>query len=178
MQHKDYQSSEKSRLITEIQKDCADDCMETRETGSRWSVIYTLGAITCLLIALNSVILAVGTYNYQSRLIGGCCGILLGCLNIAAIVTIGVFRFNLIGQLAAISLVGSKYGGPITQSASHATMINSSLSTERTFHSDSEFIMTLWIIQMSLCCCHCCFSCFTNKPPNANAMAANMSVPP
>ena len=79
-------------------------------------------------------------------MLGGCCGCLLGCTNIAAIVVTGVFRFNTMGQLAAISTVGTKYDGPFVIESEHATQIVSNLSNERTYESDGKLIMALWII--------------------------------
>jgi len=87
---------------------CDGDCFKQ---GSRWSIIYTFCGITLILIAVNSLLLAFGAWNFHSRMIGGCCGFCLACVNFAAIIVTGVFRFNTMGKWSAISLVGSKYSG-------------------------------------------------------------------
>ena len=77
--------------------------------GCRWSTIYILCGLTMLLIAVNAVVQLVGTVNYYARAISSCCASCLTCLNIAAIITTAVFRFNTIGKWAALSLTPSKY---------------------------------------------------------------------
>ena len=69
------------------------------------------------------------------------------------------------GQLAAISTVGTKYDGPFVIESEHATQIVSNLSNERTYESDGKLIMALWIIQMFFCCCQCCFGSYAAKSP-------------
>ena len=77
--------------------------------GCRWSTIYIFCGITMLLIACNAVLQLLGTWNYHARAVSSCCASLLTCLNIAAIVTTAVFRFNTVGKWAALSLTASKY---------------------------------------------------------------------
>ena len=77
--------------------------------GCRWGIVYEFAAITCLLLALNAIILTLGVWFFKARMAGLCLGTLLGCLNLASLVTTGVFRFNTMGKLAALSLTPSKY---------------------------------------------------------------------
>ena len=77
--------------------------------GCRWSTIYILCGITMLLIACNAGLQLLGTWNYHARAVSSCCASLLTCLNIAAIVTTAVFRFNTVGKWAALSLTASKF---------------------------------------------------------------------
>ena len=80
----------------------------------------------------------------MSRIIGSCCSVLLCCSNIAAIVLTGVFRYNLMGKYAALSLVGANYSGqPFDFSTK--TMIVSQLDDSRTFYDDGMLIQWLWI---------------------------------
>jgi hypothetical protein len=64
-----------------------------------------------VLVAANSLLLAFGTWSLYSRMIGTFCGCCLSCVNIAAIIVTGIFRFNTMGKWAAISTAGSKYSG-------------------------------------------------------------------
>lgn len=79
------------------------------QTGVRWTIIYKFGSYMLFMLALNSFVHAIGTYSLKARSISICCTCPLGCLNIAAIVTIAVFRFNTMGKLASLSLVKSSY---------------------------------------------------------------------
>ena len=54
-------------------------------------------------------------------MIGGCCSVLLCCTNIGAIVTAGVFRYNIMGKWSALSLVGANYSGEPFAFSKHAT---------------------------------------------------------
>ena len=105
-------------------------------------------------MALNGIVQAIGTFNFHSRLMGVCCGMLLSCANLAAIITTGVFRFNTIGNFAALSLCGSKFEKDFSRKTQ--TMLSSSLSNEHTFNSDARLILWLWLCQMFLCCANCC----------------------
>ena len=90
----------------ELEQDCDDDCMDQ---GSRWSIIYQLCFATCCLMTLDALFLCLGAFLFHCRALGGFCAFLLSCANIAAIVTTGVFRFNTMGKLAALSTQSTKY---------------------------------------------------------------------
>ena len=108
-------------------------------------------------LATANVLQAIGAFQYHSRMIGVCFGCLLGCLNFAAIVTTGVFRFNTMGKYAALSTTPSKYDNqPFDYSK--RVMITSSLSDDRTYESDADVITFLWIAQMTLFVFNCCAS--------------------
>ena len=62
--------------------------------GNRWSIVFALCGITLLLLAANSLLMAVGAYNVHARALASCCMGCLGCVNIAAIITAAVFRWN------------------------------------------------------------------------------------
>ena len=87
-------------LISEISK--MDDA--TIFQGTRFTVIYTLCGITFCTIAASYLCLAAGAWSLWARMTGLVCGCLFGCVNLAALITTGVFRFNSIGKLAALSL--------------------------------------------------------------------------
>ena len=77
-----------------------NDCLEK---GIRWSVAYKFCFTICLIYMFASLILIAGAWNYHSRVFGGCTFCCAQCLNLAAIITVGVFRFNALGKLAAVS---------------------------------------------------------------------------
>ena len=90
---------------------CGEDENSCWDDGNRWSIVYTLGAITMLLLAVNSVILILGAWSFHMRSLSACCASLCTCLNLGAIVTIGVFRFNTFGKFSALCTGPAKYDG-------------------------------------------------------------------
>ena len=93
----------------DIQKDCADDLETCEEHGNRFSVIYALSGVTMLLLAANSALMILGAWSFHARGLAGCCGSLCCCLNLASIITTGVFRFNHWGKLSMLCEGASKY---------------------------------------------------------------------
>ena len=134
--------------------------------GCRWSIIYILCGITLLLIAVNALLQLLGTWNHKARAVSSCFASVLTCLNLCAIVTTGVFRFNTIGKWAALSLTPSKYDQPFDLATK--TMVISSLSDEHTYNSDGKLIAWLFIAQIAFCCTHCCVTSYSAKPPAMN----------
>ena len=124
-----------------------------------------------ILLAANGIVQVVGTWNYYARVVGSFCGSLLGCVNLAAIITTAVFRFNNIGRLAALSETPSKYEGALHNN--HGTMITSNISNEHTYESDADLIMWLFIAQIIFFCTNCCYLGWAAKPPNADAMQSH-----
>ena len=75
----------------------------------------------------------------------------LACVNLAAIITTAVFRFNTAGKLAALSLTSSKYDGKEDGVVK--------LSAKITFKDDAKLILGIWIAMTVYCCCSgnlCC----------------------
>ena len=126
-----------------------------------------------LLIALNALIQLVGTWHYQSRALSSCCASLLTCLNIAAIVTTAVFRFNTVGKWAALSMTPSKYESPFDLATK--TMVISSLSDDHTYNSDAKLIFWLFLAQIVFCCTHCCMTGYIAKPPSMSGGHTNVN---
>ena len=87
--------------------------------------------------------MVVGAWVLYARICAGCLLCLLGCVNLAAIITTGVFRLNTQGKLAALSTQPIKYEGGLTTSDS------------RTYESDGKVILALWITSLVMCCCNC-----------------------
>ena len=83
--------------------------MECAPSGNRFNVIYILSGVTMLLLAANSALMILGAWSFHARGLAGCCGSLCCCLNLAAIITTGVFRYNNWGSLSALCNGGSKY---------------------------------------------------------------------
>ena len=83
-----------SDLINELADDCDVDC---RKAGCRWSVIYTLNAVTAVLYSISNMILVFGTWLYNFRIVGVLCQLFLILLSITTVTTTGVFRFNTMG---------------------------------------------------------------------------------
>ena len=89
---------------------------DTQQKGTRFSVIYSLCGITMALLSVSNCCLILGAWSLYARMAGLCFACCLGCVNVAAIVTTGVFRYNTMGKLAAISLAPSKYDDSSTAS--------------------------------------------------------------
>ena len=105
-------------------------------------------------------------------MIGGCCSVLLCCTNIGAIVTAGVFRYNIMGKWSALSLVGANYSGePFDFST--GTMITSQLDDSRTYADDANLIQWCWITQMAVLCLSCCVGSYQAKPETGGAQPVN-----
>ena len=130
--------------------------------GCRWSVLFGLNAFSLIFITINSTILAVGAYNFKARVLGMSCWNILGCLNIACIITTAVFRFNTMGKLAALSLSPSEYDSE--------TLI-SGLDDSRTYNLDGQWILWLWLAQMMTFCQNCIALGFLSKPPSSEHSA-------
>ena len=79
------------------------------------------------------------------------------CLNLAAIIVTGVFRFNPMGKLAALSLTPSKYNSDSTLTLD-SYMSDSWISDDRTYQDDANVILGLWVAMMAMCLCGCCCS--------------------
>ena len=76
---------------------------DKQRKGSRFSIIYSLCGFTFGLLALSNFCLILGAWSLYARIIGLCGACWCGCANIAALVTTGVFRYNTMGKLAALS---------------------------------------------------------------------------
>ena len=90
--------------------------------------------------------MAVGSWNWYARLCSGFCCCLLGIVDLAAIIVIGVVRFNYFGQLAALSLTPSKYSEEPFKFNKAPKRLAGGLSDERTFEQDGKLILTLWVL--------------------------------
>ena len=118
-----------------------------------------------LLLAINSCCMLAGTWVLQARLMAGVCGCCCCCLNLAAIITIGVFRFNAWGKLSALCEGPSKFenddGGTLN------------LSDDHTVANDASLILGLWVCQMIWCCTNCCHSGVAGKAEGGSSMSRN-----
>ena len=92
----DYSSA--SEYGAAIEEECGSYILNSTDScyldGNNWSVIYAFCAVTMLLLAVNSGLMIIGAWSFHARGLASCCGSLCCCLNLAAIVTTGVFRFN------------------------------------------------------------------------------------
>ena len=147
-------------LVADIADACGTDtnCVDD---GNRFSVIYAFCGVTMLLLAANSALMIIGAWSFHARGLAGCCGSLCCCLNFAAIITTGVFRYNDWGQLSALcENCPSKYDDMIG--------INFYFSNDRTVAGDAAIITGLWICQMIFCCTNCCHTGYAAKPTEVN----------
>ena len=100
--------------MTEIEEDCGSDKSSSCYTnGNRWSIIYTFCGITMVLLSVNALLMIAGAWSFHARGLASCCGSLCCCLNLASIITAGVFRFNNQGNLSALCLSGTKYDSDV-----------------------------------------------------------------
>ena len=103
--------------------------------GNRWSKIFALCGVTMILLAANSGLMILGAWSFHARGLAACCGSLCCCLNLAAIITTGVFRYNTWGNFSALCEGPSKYD------SSNEYGVNN----DRTYSGDAELIVALWI---------------------------------
>ena len=125
--------------------------------GNNWSVIYSLCGVTMCLLALNSAMMILGAWSFHARGLASCCGSLCCCLNFAAIITTGVFRFNNQGNLSALCLAPTKYDSS-----------NDTTNNDWTYNSDAALIVGLWSCQMIFCITSCCNHAYSGKPSEAH----------
>ena len=148
--------SDAKDLVNDIDDACGSDT-DCFEDGNRFSIIYALCGTTMLLLAANSALMILGAWSFHARGLAGCCGSLCCCLNFAAIVTTGVFRYNNWGQLSALcENCPSKYDD------------TNGLNDDRTISGDAALITGLWICQMIFCCTNCCHTGYAAKPTEVN----------
>ena len=88
-------------------------------------------------------------------MVGICCTTLFSCFNLAAIVTTAVYRFNHIGQLAALSKAPTQY----EEGAQWH-----SISNERTYSDDAKMIIAIWFVQLFFCIVSFCVQGMIFKP--------------
>ena len=111
-----------------------------------------------ILLTAKSAMMILGAFSLHVRLAAGCCLTLCGCLNLACIITTGVFRFNSWGKLSTLCDGPSKFVDN-----------DSPLSDDRTVSGDAALIVGLWICQMLFCCTNCFHMGYAGKPsPLAN----------
>ena len=70
--------------------------------GNRWSILFALNTATLFLLVVNAGLTIGGAFNFHARGLAACCATLCCCLNLGAIITTGVFRFNSVGSLTAL----------------------------------------------------------------------------
>ena len=131
--------------------------------GNRWSKIYSLCGITMFLLAANSALMILGAWSFHARGLAACLGSLCCCLNLAAIITTGVFRYNTWGSFSALCLAPTKYEA-LPTSITDITDVTGLSSDSRTYESDASVIVALWICQMIFCCTSCCHTGYAGKP--------------
>ncbi len=130
-----------------------------------------------ILITINGIFMVWGAWNYRARVISGCLCSILGCVDLAAIIVMFVFRFNTVGRLAALSEAASYYdGASFEESREKRVMIINSLSTKRTYVEDGRLIMICLIMQIGFCLSHCCIMGYVAKPPSNSQLADRMTT--
>ena len=80
---------------------------------------------------------------------------------IGACVVIAIFRYNAIGNLAALSMAPSRF----TETDGVAA-----LSSESTFADDGAMIQRLWITMLVYIIGQCCLGLFANAPPTQDTL--------
>ena len=93
--------------FAELEADVLAYSEEEVNKGSRFSVIYAFCGVTFALLGASNLCMIIGVWSLYARFAGMCLGCCFGCVNLAAIITTGVFRFNSMGKLAALSLTPS-----------------------------------------------------------------------
>lgn len=144
-----------------------------------------------MLVAGNAGLQLIGVWSYHLRALSACCGSCLNCVVFAAIITTGVFRFNNMGSLAALSKSPSKYADRAFFYDSNTGLIpsvdfgisdiseQSTLSETdpfgkvRQYQDDATAIVWLWTLMMMLCCFNCCTMGYASKPPTVDGASAN-----
>ena len=119
-----------------------------KQQGCRWTVIYGFAGVILLLQAANAVALLLGVWVFKARLVGICCACVMSCINFAAIIITGVFRFNSMGRLAALSRRATQFDSSISAEDYY-------LSDSWTYEKEAKLILWLWLCQVGFCflCC-------------------------
>ena len=88
----------------ELAADCDTECYKA---GCRWSTIFVFTGTTLIFLAVAHILLIVGIVSHHSRAIGMCVSSLISCVHLASIIVTGIFRFNTMGKLAALSNIAT-----------------------------------------------------------------------
>ena len=123
-----YTDDVEAKHLKYLLSNCLYEC---RSVGTRWSVIYLLGAIIMGAFILQSVIITAGVIITPLRMVGIVTQIFCTCGLFASAIVIACFRYNSIGKLAALSLA------PARMKEVNGTAV---LSDERTFADDGQLI--------------------------------------
>ena len=142
----------------DLESECGAFSIDTEEScwtnGNRWSVVYALCGLTMLLLAVNSALMILGAWSFHARGLAACCGSLCSCLNLAAIITTGVFRYNTWGSFSALCT------GPTKYDADNPNHVND----DTTYATDAAVITGLWICQMVFFSTNVAHTGYAGKP--------------
>ena len=129
------------------------------QRGSRYSTIYTLNTIVFASYAFHGMVMLIGIFNYTAFYIGMCSSCFLCCCcGFPVLFVTAILRFNTKGSLAALSQSGSEF----KEVAVHVGPTNIT-SSKRTFEIDAKYIFVLWILQIFVVLCQCCWPCYMNS---------------
>ena len=137
--------SKAKEYYKELEDNCDTDCLEA---GNRWSTIFVFTGTTLIFVAVVHVVLIIGIISHRSRIIGIIVSTVVSCVHLASIITTGVFRFNTMGKLSALSQMQTD---PKDQNS-------------KTYESVATLIVWLWVLQMLLCVSHCVHVGYSLKP--------------
>ena len=103
--------------------------------------------VVAFISAAHNLIMTAGVWSYYARLAGYYGACLMSCLNLAIIITIGVFRFNTWGDFSALSLELSQYADTTGSGIEESLRLYDGY----TYKSAATFITTLFAFSIVLC---------------------------
>ena len=150
--------------VTELNRLLQGCDAECKTIGTRWSYVYTIGAVSMTAFSVQSLVLMLGVWISHLRVLAIFLQPILCLYNLGVVLTISVFRYNTIGKLAAYSMAPSKFESVDGQPR---------LSYERTYADDAKEIQALWIISLVYVIGQCVFGCFSAAPPTQDNLRKN-----
>ena len=137
-------------------KECDDNC---KLRGLRWSDVYSLNTWLMVILLLQLTVMTAGIYNFHARMTAYCCGCCYCIFHLVVLIITGVLRFNIKGSLGSISQTSSAFKEPSIKNGTDF------ISGDRTYESDGDLILGLWIFQFFFFCFHCCGAGWLSKLP-------------
>ena len=101
-----FTDDEEAKHLQFLLGNCDAKC---QTIGTRWSYVYILGTQAWAFYMFQSILLALGVWMYPFRIMAIFLQPWFCINNLAASIVIAIFRFNTIGQLAALSLAPAEY---------------------------------------------------------------------
>ena len=113
--------------------------------GTGWSIAFRINTVVLALVTVNYVIYWLGIVFYYARVAASCMNCCMVVVNLAGLISVIVYRFSSLGEIASQCIDGSQYMGK-----------DEELDDGFTFKSDAQILSYVAILQLitflPICC--------------------------